>query len=92
LDFNRKITSYVDGKVKLAYPGGVADIKICVHDADFFEVAIASRRGTRTSLQPDHKRLLGGPLIVVQPIKHMSLGTHCYVAPVLFPRTHSRLA
>ena len=83
---------YVDGKVMLAYPGGVSDVKVCVHDADFFKVAIASRGGTRTSLQPDHKRLLGGPLIVVQPIKHMSIGAHCYISPVLFTRSHPRPA
>jgi len=82
---------YVDGKV-IAYPGGVADIKVCVHDAEFFKVAIASRGGTRTPLQPDHKRLLCGLLIVVQPIKHMSIGTHCYVSPVLFTRSHTRPA
>ena len=90
--FKWEKTPYVDGKVMLAYPGGVADIKVCVHDADFFKVAIASRGGTRTPLQPDHKRLLSGLLIVVQPIKHMSIGTHCYISPVLITRSHSRLA
>jgi hypothetical protein len=90
--FQWERTPYVHGKVMLAYPGGVSDIKICIHNAEFFEVAIASRGGTRTSLQPDHKRLLGGLLMVVQPIKHMSIGTHCYVSPFLFTRTHPRPA